>query len=137
MRTNRTLAAAGAVAVMAVAAVGAAAAPAQAAAYYNGACGAGYTVIDKLDSGQGVTYLTYNNGWNCVVAVTDRPGARQYMKAQIKRSRDSQWIRDEGYYTQYAGPVYVYAPSECIDWGGSVWPDPTVHVWVRWDDHCG
>ncbi|REE94748.1 spore-associated protein A [Thermomonospora umbrina] len=135
MHLVRTWTGWGAAAVMAVAAVGTATAPAQAATNYNGACGAGYTVIDKLDVYRGVTYLTYNNGWNCAVTVTDTPGTSQYIRAMIARSRDGQWIRDEGYYTQYAGPVYVYAPSECIDWGGSV--RVISSSVIRWNDHCG
>lgn len=115
------------------------AAPAQAAAY-NGACGSGYRVIDSMkvggtSSGTGTAFLTYNNGWNCVVVVTNTPGTRDWMSAVIERSDGGDWIEDEGYYTQYAGPVYVYAAGTCVDWGGTVGYKGS--VWLEWDDHCG
>ncbi|XVU28397.1 hypothetical protein ACQPZJ_15535 [Actinoplanes sp. CA-054009] len=115
------------------------AAPAQAASY-NGACGTGYRVIDSLKvggttAGTGTAFLTYNNGWNCVVVVSNTPGTRDWMRAQVKRSGDSGWIEDAGNYTQYAGPVYVYAAGSCVDWGGAVGNKGL--VWLEWDDHCG
>ncbi|WP_158554101.1 spore-associated protein A [Micromonospora deserti] len=136
MNIPRTLASVGTVAALAAGTVAVAAAPAQAAAY-NGACGSGYRVIDKMNINmdRATVYLTYNSGWNCVVTITNTPGKREYMSAQIERSNGGDWIEDEGYYTQYAGPVYVYAPNECIDWGGSIaYTDVT---WIQWDDHCG
>ena len=27
---------------------------------------------------------------------------------------------DQGVYTTYAGPVYLYAAGECINWGGFI-----------------
>ncbi|MEV4701960.1 spore-associated protein A [Actinoplanes sp. NPDC049316] len=139
MKITRKLAGAGAAVALTAATLGVTAGPAQAAAY-NGACGSGYRVIDKLKvggtvEGTGTAYLTYNNGWNCVVTVTNTPGTRDWMTASIKLSSSSQWNDDEGYYTQYAGPRYVYAPDQCIDWGGSV--DYKGLVWLEWNDHCG
>jgi hypothetical protein len=82
-------------------------------------------------------YLTYNNGWNCVVTVSNTPGQRDWMKASIELSstKGGGWIDDEDYYTKYAGPVYVYAPSACIDWGGTVGYKGS--IWLEWNDHCG
>lgn len=110
--------------------------PAQAASY-NGACGSGYRQIDSMSvggTGTGTAFLTYNNGWNCVVVVSNTPGKRDWMEASIKLSSSNQWIDDEDYYTQYAGPVYVYAPSACIDWGGTVGYKGM--TWLQWEDHC-
>lgn len=44
-------------------------------------------------------------------------------------------MEDEDYCTQYAGPVYGYAPDEFIDWGGTV--GTTGVVFLQWGDHCG
>jgi hypothetical protein len=137
MKFGRKLAGVGAALALTAGTLGVTAGPAQAASY-NGACGSGYQVIDHLSvgSGAGTSYLTYNNGWNCVVTVTNTPGTRDYMSAMVELSgAGHDWVEDEGNYTQYAGPVYVYAPDSCIDWGGSV-GDKYV-VWLQWNDHCG
>ncbi|MBE1532622.1 spore-associated protein A [Actinomadura algeriensis] len=133
MNVKRKLVSAGALAAVTAATVGAMAAPAQAAAY-NGVCGSGYRVIDKLELLRGTVYLTYNGGWNCVVTVADS-GAHDSkpMAAFLKRSSDSEFVRDDDYYRYYAGPVYRYAPSQCIDWGGRIGLDSD----SAWGDHCG
>ncbi|MEV0808396.1 spore-associated protein A [Micromonospora sp. NPDC050200] len=135
MNTNRTLASVGTVAALAAGTIAVTAAPARAAGY-NGACGSGYTVIDKMDAGnsRGTIYLTYNNGWNCVVTITNTPGTKQFISAMVERS-GGDWVEDEGNYTKFAGPVYVYAPSSCIDWGGIV-GDKYIRM-IEWNDHCG
>ncbi|RSM74233.1 spore-associated protein A [Actinoplanes sp. ATCC 53533] len=139
MKLTRKLAGAGAAVALTLTGLAATAGPAQAAAY-NGACGTGYRVIDSMSvggSGTGTAYLTYNNGWNCVVTVSNTPGQRDWMKASIELSsaKGGGWIDDEDYYTKYAGPVYVYAPSACIDWGGTVGYKGS--IWLQWNDHCG
>lgn len=137
MKLTRKLAGAGATVALTLAGLAGTAGPAQAAAY-NGACGAGYQVIDKLTvggTGTGTAYLTYNNGWNCVVTVSNTPGQRDWMEASIELSDGGDWITDAKYYTKYAGPVYVYAPNQCIDWGRTVGYKGM--VWLEWDDHCG
>ncbi|WP_157601662.1 spore-associated protein A [Saccharomonospora halophila] len=99
------------------------AAPASAAAY-NGACGAGYGVVNEADIGSlGTVYLTYNasSAMNCVVTVRDDPGVRLAMFAGIARADDPAWYAvDQGDYTTYAGPVYRYAPGTCVTWGGAI-----------------
>jgi hypothetical protein len=40
------------------------------------------------------------------------------MDAGVALHSSPTWIREEGNYTTYAGPVYVYAPHEGIDWSG-------------------
>jgi len=138
MKFGRKLAGLGAALALTAGTLAVTAGPAQAAAY-NGACGSGYAVIDKMSvggTGTGTAYLTYNNGWNCVVTVTNTPGTRDWMTASVELSgAGHDWVDDEGYYTQYAGPVYVYAPNSCIDWGGTVGYKGL--VWLQWNDHCG
>ena len=99
------------------------AAPGQPAlsAAYNGVCGSGYGVIDSHALNGGTVYLTYNGstGKNCVVTIRNTPGVRRSMCAKVSLAF-APWNEDCGSYTTYAGPVYVYAPNECIDWGGSI-----------------
>lgn len=93
-----------------------------ASAAYNGACGSGYNAIDSRAVPGGTVHLTYSpgTGKNCVVTVRNTPGARLPMNAFVKRSSATVWNQDPGNYTTYAGPVYVYAPGVCIDWGGEI-----------------
>ena len=121
--------------------LGLAAAPAQAAGY-NGACGSGYSVIDSMSvgfEGAGTTYLTYNssNGYNCVVTVNNT-GITRWVDAEIEVSSSggAGWVEDSGQYRYYAGPVYVYAADQCIDWGGYVANEGGL-VDLKWHDHCG
>ncbi|WP_405592312.1 spore-associated protein A [Streptomyces sp. NBC_01190] len=120
-----------AAAVAAVGMVFAGTAPASAAgapakvvmpAAYNNACGAGYSVIDTLTPTGGHVYLTLNasNGYNCVATVRNTSGAPIFMDAWIQRSDGSGHDENDGNFKTYAGPVYVYAPHTCIDWGGVI-----------------
>lgn len=91
------------------------------AATYNGKCGAGYRVIDQGNLAGGTVFLAYSRatGKNCVVTVRDRPGERLFMAARVSLSGQP-WNSDEGQYTRYAGPVFVPARHQCIDWGGTI-----------------
>jgi hypothetical protein len=86
----------------------------------------------------GTTYLTYNrsNGYNCVVTVAGTSNTN-YIIAGVEVS-GGDWVEDEGPYHSYAGPVYVYAANQCIDWEGFT-SDTGVPaaVDVQWHDHCG
>ncbi|MBR8744675.1 spore-associated protein A [Nocardiopsis sp. MG754419] len=95
------------------------------AAVYNGACGAGYNIVNSLEIGNsGTTFLTYNNanGYNCAVTVRTTPGAPVEMVVGLKRSPDgpNEAVQDAGMYTTYAGPVYLYAAGTCVDWFGYI-----------------
>lgn len=92
------------------------------AASYDGVCGAGYWVIDSYGLNGGTMFLAYNGSTDCVVTVRNTPGAPLYMTAGVKLSGTpwSSSTTDEGDYTTYAGPRYVYAPGHCIDWGGQI-----------------
>jgi hypothetical protein len=104
------------------------------AATYNGVCGSGYVVIDHANlSTLGTVFVTYNSstGKNCVVTVRNNPGTRLPMTAEVSLAGDP-WIIDSGNYTTYAGPKYVVARNQCIDWGGSI-----ENVgFVELDSHC-
>jgi hypothetical protein len=141
MNILRKLASAGAVATLAMTGIVLAASPASAAVAYNGACGSGYVVIDHMSAdptggSSGVVYLTYNGGWDCVVTETNTPGKSAYMVAQIALAKpNTTWKTDAHTYKQYAGPVYLDAPGQCIDWGGLV--GSNFEIPTKWGDHCG
>lgn len=101
---------------------------------YNGVCGSGYGVIDSHALTGGTIYLTYNGSTekNCVVTVRSSPGSAEYMLAEVSLA-GAPWNADSGNYTTYAGPVYVYAPHSCIDWGGGI----SSNYWSDLDTHCG
>ncbi|WP_368077466.1 hypothetical protein [Actinomadura sp. WMMB 499] len=67
------------------------------------------------------------------MTVSNTPGKSVWMGAQLKRSSDTKWQRDADVYSYYAGPVYRYAPSQCIDWGGQFDNGGVVIP----NDHCG
>jgi hypothetical protein len=129
----KTLALGGAMAAAASVAVAAPTGVAHAAAY-NGACGSGYSVIDSGDLGSlGTVYLTINSaGRNCVVTIRDNPGTRKHMCARVSLA-DAPWNQDCDNYTTFAGPVYVSAAHQCIDWSGEI--DST--IFDRRGVHCG
>lgn len=105
------------------------------AATYNWACGSSYVVIDSFGVTGGTVFLTYSSstGDNCVVTVRNSPGGALPMDAAVKLSSASMWNEDFGNYTTYAGPVFVYAPHSCIDWGGGINGDYR----YRYSSHCG
>ncbi|WP_433709542.1 hypothetical protein ACQP2U_24015 [Nocardia sp. CA-084685] len=109
------------------------------AATYNGVCGPGYSVIDHHDLDGGTIFLTYNNGWNCVVTVRNQPGQAEKMLASLNIFGSSDKHRDSGWYTTYAGPVFVNAPHQCVDWGGGITPPGYENggVWNVIGGHCG
>jgi hypothetical protein len=104
------------------------------AAAYNGVCGSGYNVIDSHSVNGGTVYLTYNasTGKNCVVTIRNTSGDRRSMCAKVSLAF-APWNEDCGSYTTYAGPVYVYASNECIDWGGSIQSSS----YYEYNTHCG
>ncbi|WP_405644928.1 spore-associated protein A [Streptomyces sp. NBC_00019] len=110
------------------------------AASYNGACGSGYGVIDTMDVGDGIAYLTYNSasGKNCVVTLTDTQGTPTILGANLRLHRtDNVWKDseyDNGTYKYYAGPVYASAAGRCIDWGGHA---ASNYTRIDYGVHCG
>ncbi|PBC78072.1 hypothetical protein BX265_2831 [Streptomyces sp. TLI_235] len=131
-RLKRTATRAGVMAAVAAAAVTVMPTAAHAASY-NGACGSGYGVIDSDSVSGGTVFLTYNSstGKNCVVTVRNSPGSAQHMAARVSKA-GAPWISDEGNFTTYAGPVYVYAKGSCVDWGGEILNSYAYH----YSEHC-
>ncbi|WP_214413504.1 spore-associated protein A [Sphaerisporangium fuscum] len=105
------------------------------AASYNGSCGSGYRVIDSAAVGSNATmFLTYNNGWNCLVTIRNTKGTAHHMGAYLKRSSVESWqVKNEGNFTHFAGPIYLQAAGSCIDWAGA---DGTAYN-AKYRTHCG
>lgn len=105
------------------------------AASYGGQCGSGYGVVNEAAVSGGTVYLAYNssNGRNCVVVVRSSAGGALNMDAALKRADSTSWETDPGDWTEYAGPVYLDAAGQCVDWGGAIGD-----AWVvRTGTNCG
>ncbi|MBD0424678.1 spore-associated protein A [Streptomyces sp. TRM S81-3] len=122
---------------LALAGAGMLAVPASAqAASYNGVCGAGYSVVESAAIGNsGTLFLTWNGsvGKNCAVTVRNAPGQALWMEAWITRTATGGGDVDNGYYTTYAGPVYVDGRNTCIAFGGTIAGESV----TRGPGHCG
>ncbi|MET8354495.1 MULTISPECIES: hypothetical protein [unclassified Micromonospora] len=107
-------------------------APASAAAGYGEQCGSSYQEIDDkvlLTSGGqyfGHIYLMYSaqTKMNCVVAEkSSYVGVATWMNAKVE-TRGGRVAQDPGNYRYYAGPVYLYAPGECVRYSGVAYSGP-------------
>jgi hypothetical protein len=96
-------------------------------AAYNGACGAGYSVVNSAGIADlGTVFLTYNSrtGKNCVVTVRDKKGVPVHMSASVRvllDDEETEPVVEEGEFSSYAGPVHVDKGSgHCIEWSGVI-----------------
>ena len=99
--------------------------PAYAAATYAGECGSGYSVVNSDAIGtKGTVFLTYSSatGKNCVVAKRNAVGSAVLIEAGLAiYPVGSHWTQYEGdYFTSYAGPIYLSAADQCVDWMGRI-----------------
>ncbi|WP_046471550.1 hypothetical protein [Allosalinactinospora lopnorensis] len=95
------------------------------AATYAGECGGGYGVVNSAPIGSvGTVFLTYNssNGYNCVVAKRNAAGSPVIIEAGLSiHPAGNHWDVYEGdYFTSYAGPIYLHAAGQCVDWMGRI-----------------
>ncbi|GAA2253033.1 MULTISPECIES: spore-associated protein [Kitasatospora] len=86
-------------------------------------CGSSYgtRASFNLPGGTSTVYLTYSGstGKNCVVTIKNsRVGTPTLTGAYITYGDGSGRQQDAGNYSSYAGPVYLYAPGQCIYFGG-------------------
>ncbi|MEU7136609.1 spore-associated protein A [Streptomyces sp. NPDC046261] len=114
------------------------AAPADAAATYNRECGTGYAQVNQIPiPGRGTVFLAYNSatGKNCVVTKRNSStGSRLWVGSWIQRDKDLKSKQEQyGFYTSYAGPVYLDAKGKCVDWGGEI----DGYVVARYKTNCG
>ena len=106
------------------------AAPANAVATPPEACGNNYHEIDHKDLGSGVIHLLYNGSTDCVVtSKTSHTNEKTHVIAGIMFNDGSDMHRDDGNYQYYAGPVRLYAPGKCINWGGFVQTTTGLEAW--------
>jgi hypothetical protein len=124
MKLGKTTAAAVAVTATMVAGTLAAATPAFAASY-GGECGSGYGVVNSAAIGsKGTVFLTYNSstGKNCAVAKRNSAGSAVLIEVGLGINPvGSHWPAYEGnYFTSYAGPIYLSAADQCVDWMGRI-----------------
>ncbi|WP_369383119.1 spore-associated protein A [Streptomyces sp. cg36] len=102
-------------------------------ASYDGGCGSGFREIDHVSMYRpadgayvGTGYLTYNanTGENCAVLQVAPADPTKWVFIGIRRSDgEGRPVWDEGYFSQYAGPVTVSAAGACIIWDGFVGDD--------------
>ncbi|MFF3260047.1 spore-associated protein [Streptomyces sp. NPDC002932] len=125
MRSVRNVAAVGALATLTLGATVVLSTTASAAPNVTpqGVCGSAYKTVNSAPIGsQGTVYLTYNsaNGKNCVATIRANPGTAKAMSTSIYVSDTDEWAGDDGNYTSYAGPAYVYGKGHCVSWSGSI-----------------
>ncbi|MBL1287469.1 spore-associated protein [Streptomyces sp. NPDC057699] len=126
MRIVRNVAAVGAATALAVGgtvAFGATTASAAPNVTPQGVCGKAYKTVNSVPVGSlGTVYLTYNsaNGKNCVATIRTNPGSAKPMSTYIYVPATDDWAGDDGNFTSYAGPGYVYGKGYCVSWGGSI-----------------
>ena len=124
MRISRTLTALGMTAAAVATGAVVNAAPAFAATY-GGECGSGYAVVNSDPIGtKGTVFLTYSSatGQNCVVAKRNSVGSAVLIEAGLGLNPvGTHWPKYDGnYYTSYAGPIYLSAADQCVDWMGRI-----------------
>ncbi|MEU4645021.1 hypothetical protein [Micromonospora sp. NPDC023814] len=99
---------------------------------YGEQCGSTYYELDDkvlLTSGGqafGHVYLMYSaqTKMNCVVAEKSSfVGTATWMNAKVE-TRSGRVAQDPGNYRYYAGPVYLYAPGECVRYSGVAYSGP-------------
>lgn len=96
------------------------------AAKAKAACGMTHIVTSKRSGANPYTgsdlsrlFVLYGNGYNCAVHVKYSASELGYISVNLENDRTGTVRRDGGFYKQYAGPVKVYAPNDCVTaWGG-------------------
>ncbi|MGC0311949.1 spore-associated protein [Kitasatospora acidiphila] len=101
-------------------------------------CGSGYQPLDAITVlNSSTVYLSYNGAWDCVVTMHNSgtwgdptPETSAWVDTTPNPPASQS---DSGDYSYYAGPVKVYAPGQCIYWGGG-------DYWGHYSEgpnHCG
>ena len=96
-------------------------------------CGSGYGVVDSHPLSGATVYLLYNSstGDNCVATMATSPTGAVSMNATLAVEGGSS-ASNPGTFTDYAGPVVEYAPTSCVEWGGSY----AGSSWTSGWSHC-
>lgn len=105
-------------------------------------CGAGYYVqrshaMSTLPNMSVTSFQLYNasSGKNCAVTLKHPSsaafyGAKTTLGAGI-RAEGGSWVKDEGAYSYYAGPVYVNASTKCVQFWGKTYQGGASSVWYE------
>ncbi|MFI6394941.1 spore-associated protein A [Nonomuraea sp. NPDC050547] len=109
-----------------------------------GPCGSGYTRVgvygisheDGTRTGTLEVHYSSSAGRNCALTYGygQYANTMSWKRVSISRGDGSGDHTDAGYYTHYAGPVYVSAPGQCIDVAGTV---PGYTTRTLNNVHCG
>ena len=147
MRTGKrtkALALFGTLAAAAAVVVGAGPAQAESSASYAASiCGSGYSPDAAYGAGAGLQggtiYVSYNGSTDCAVLIkTAYVGTPTETWVYIALDSSgtggyggNDGPRDDGNFSSYAGPVYVYAPHTCIEVAGGtvydeIWESPVL-----------
>jgi hypothetical protein len=104
-------------------------------------CGSGYKQVASHGiEGQVYFYLEYNssNGKNCAVALKQRDiGGKDQTDIYMLTQKTLQQAEDDKPYTSYAGPIYLTAPGECVEYGGFVVYGSKSYTWNSTWVACG
>lgn len=125
--SRRTIAATASTALVLGGMLLAGAGPAEAASASQAAsiCGPGYWSIGEADLPGSTIYMSYNGSTDCAVNIkTAFVGTPSEVYVYLEGPNGSwggnadngSW--DGGEFSYYAGPVYTYAPHECVYFGG-------------------
>ncbi|WP_034263977.1 hypothetical protein [Actinospica robiniae] len=126
-RFKHTSAAGLATAAILTGALVAAAGPAQAASQSQAAaiCGSGYYPVAEVPLSNSIIYVSYNGSTDCAVNIKTAFVGTPTSTYVYLFGPNGSWggnadngAWDGGSYSYYAGPVYTYAPHECVDFGG-------------------
>lgn len=99
---------------------------------YGSQCGSTYRELDDkvlLNSrgdSYGNAYLMYSSEtkMNCVVVEKSSfIGTSTWTSAKLE-TRAGRVVQDSGNYRYYAGPIYLYAPGECVRYSGVAYSGP-------------
>lgn len=103
-------------------------------------CGSDYRPLDENALYGANVYLSYNGSTDCVVTTkTQYVGQPTQTEAVIFMGTSNSGVHDIGNYSYYAGPVRLYAPHQCIRWGGAAMYEGSnsSEMLVSNPSHCG
>ncbi|KAB2590857.1 MULTISPECIES: serine/threonine protein kinase [Streptomyces] len=105
-------------------------------------CGSGYYVqrshvLSDRETQGATAFQLYNasSKKNCAVTLKHPTtssfyGGKTTLGAGI-RAEGGSWVRDEGQYAYYAGPVYVSASGKCVQFWGKTYQSGASSVWYE------
>jgi hypothetical protein len=100
----------------------------------SGGHGSGYYLQRSSKFTGGTVYQMYNSsGYNCVTTLKTADVGKKTKVFSTLTRKDGQSATDNGSFTYYAGPVYVYAKGQCVKYQGGTSRGSTTSAW----GNCG